>query len=49
MTDDHQEHVAAYQADGWLMLTDADEGTTVPRDTERWISTPEPLDVELVR
>jgi len=40
-----QERVAAYAADGWLMLTDADEDTTVPRDTERYISTPEPVEL----
>jgi len=49
MSDDHQEHVAAYAADGWLTLTDAPEGTTIPTDTERYISTPEPIDVEIVR
>jgi len=42
---DHQEHAVALQADGWLTLTDAPEGTTVPTDTERWIATPEPVEV----
>jgi len=46
MTDDHQEHVVAYAADGWLTLSDAEEGTTVPNDTERWIATPTPVVVQ---
>lgn len=35
----------AWQADDWLVLSDAEPGTTIPGETGRWIASPAAVEV----
>ena len=40
-----QNRLRCWAEDGWLMISDAEPGTHVPRETERWIASEDTLEV----
>jgi len=43
---DDADAVRAWQVEHWLFMSDADEGTEVPAETESWIASSDAVEVE---